>query len=154
MFVIGIVNAINISRSTIRKFVHFWCIFGVEAPEGSKVGHRTEYGDPISVQARDSVEAALQYERGKGFVTGFKPFFALGVPRERASSAALDGRKSMTDRRSSGIRHRFPRGTHTTHCRSQSVACWSFLNKDSQLRLPNFSFLRLRSGPPSFPQTP
>jgi len=94
MFVIGIVNAINISRSTIRKFVHFWCIFGVEAPEGSKVGHRTEYGDPISVQARDSVEAALQYERGKGFVTGFKPFFALGVPRERASSAALDGRKS------------------------------------------------------------
>ena len=42
MFVIGIVNAINISRSTIRKFVHFWCIFGVEAPEGSKVGHRTE----------------------------------------------------------------------------------------------------------------
>jgi len=76
MFVIGIVNAINISRSTIRKFVHFWCIFGVEAPEGSKVGHRTEYGDdPISVQARDSVEAALQYEMGRGFVTGSKLFF-------------------------------------------------------------------------------
>ena len=126
--------------------MHFWCIFGVEAPEGSKVGHRTEYGDPISVQARDSVEAALQYERGKGFVTGFKPFFALGVPRERASSAALDERESRTGRRSSDTCHRFPRVVRTTQSHSQNIACWPFLNRNSRLHLLNFSFLRFRSG--------
>ena len=52
-------------------------------------------GTPISVQARDSVEAALQYEMGRGFVTGSKLFFALDVPRARASSAALDERKKQ-----------------------------------------------------------
>ena len=140
MFVIGIVNAINISRSTIRKVVHFWCIFGVEAAEGSKVGHRTEYGDPISVQARDSVEATLQYEMGRGFVTGSKLFFALDVPRVQASSAALDVRNGRADRKSSGIRYRFPCGIHTTHCHSQSIARWPSLGRNNRLHLLNFSF--------------
>ena len=52
----------------------------------------------------------------------FKPFFALDVPRVRASNAALDGRKSRTGRRSSGIRHRSLRAIHTTHCHSRSIA--------------------------------
>src|SRR6059058_1036589 len=57
-----------------------------------------------------------------GFVTGFKLFFVPDVPRVRASNAALDGRKSRTGRRSSGIRHRSLRAIHTTHCHSRSIA--------------------------------
>jgi hypothetical protein len=35
----------------------------------------------------------------------FKPFFALGVPRERASSAALDVRNGRADRKSRNTFH-------------------------------------------------
>ena len=66
-------------------------------------------------------------------------------PLIRASSAALDGEKGRTGRKSSSSRHRFPREIRTTHYRSQSIACWLFLSRDSQARLPNSSLLRLRS---------
>src|SRR5205823_4815717 len=144
MFVIGIVNAINISRSTIRKVVHFWCIFGVEAPEGSKVGHRTEYGDdPISVQARDSVEAALQYEMGRGFVTGSKLFFALELRDPLRLASCSYGRSSRTGRRSHGTTA-FNMILAQLN-RSQSIPCWPFLSRDNRLHLLNFLFQRLRS---------
>src|SRR5207244_783102 len=47
-------------------------------------------------------------------------------------------------RKSSGIRHTFPCAIHTIHFHSQSLACWPFLSRDSQLHLLNSSFLRLR----------
>ena len=60
-------------------------------------------------------------------------------------SAALDGRKNKTGKRPSDTRHRFPRVVRITHFRSQSIACWPFLNRNSRLHLPRSLLLRLRS---------
>jgi hypothetical protein len=92
----------------------------------------------------------LQKTRSLRFLLGslrffFKPFFALDVPRERASSAVLDGIKSRTDRKPSGIHYRFQCGIHTTHFHNQSIACWRFLGTRGRLHPLNFSLQRLRS---------
>src|SRR5437764_1775201 len=97
-------------------------------------------GTPISVQARDSVEAALQYEMGRGFVTGSKLFFVLDVPHVRASSAVLDGRTSRTSRRSHDTRYSFPHDPRTIEFRSLNIPCWPFLSRETQV-------LRLNSSP-------
>src|SRR5438552_15677711 len=134
MFVIGIVNAINISRSTIRKVVHFWCIFGVEASEGSKVGHRTEYGDRFQSKLVTPLKLLFNTKWAEVLLPALSSFFALDVPHGRASSAALDGRKSRTGRRS--------RGTTAFNMilaqlnRSQSIPCWPFVNRNSRPHLP------------------
>src|SRR5438874_13540128 len=129
MFVIGIVNAINISRSTIRKVVHFWCIFGVEASEGSKVGHRTEYGDRFQSKLVTPLKLLFNTKWAEVLLPALSSFFALDVPHGRASSAVLYGRKSRTGRRSSDTRHNFPHDPRTIESRSRNIPCWPFLNR-------------------------
>ncbi len=67
----------------------------------------------------------------------FRPFFAPDVPHAQASNAALDGSKNRAGRRPSDTRHKFPRVVRTTQFRSQSIARWPFLNRNSRPHLPN-----------------
>src|SRR5437016_5528417 len=76
-----------------------------------------------------------------------KPFSAPEVPHVRASSAALDGRTSRTSRRSHDTRYSFPHDPRTIESRSQSIPCWPFLSRETQVHRPNFSFPRLRIAP-------
>src|SRR5439155_17307818 len=59
-------------------------------------------------------------------------------PLRQALSAALDGRKNRAGRRPSDTCHRSPHGVRTTQFRSQSIACWTFLSRNSRRHLPNF----------------
>ena len=103
---------------------------------------------PISVQARDSVEAALQYEMGRGFVTGSKLFFALDVLRVRASSVALDVRNGKAGRKSRNTFHTARHDLRTIESRSQSTACWrtqNCMNISDYCPLPPLTLRRIAS---------
>jgi len=82
------------------------------------------------------------------FRLGFKLFFAPDFPRGQLRhllNAPLDGTKNKTGRRPSDTCHRFPHVVRTTQFRSQSIACWPFLNRNSRPHLPNYLLPRLRS---------
>ena len=61
-------------------------------------------------------------------------------PLRQLSGAAPDATTNKPGRTRRGTYRIFPRGTRTTQPRSQSIACWPFLSRDSHLHLPNSSF--------------
>src|SRR5439155_23671318 len=59
--------------------------------------------------------------------------------------AALNGRTSTKDRICRYRCRMFPCAIHTIHCHSQSIPCWPFLSRETQVHRLNSSLPRLRS---------